>query len=62
MQGECLEGDERVEGGCAGDIDQGQTSYDSSDEEKSIDRKFERRMDLMSSVSVTSEAEQATYV
>ena len=57
-----MEGDERVKGGCAGDIDQGQTGYDSSDEEKSIYRKFERRMDLMLSVSATSEAEQATYV
>jgi hypothetical protein len=43
-----LEGDERVKGGCAGDIDQ--------------DWKLERRMDLMLSVSATSEAEQATYV
>jgi hypothetical protein len=62
MEGECLEGDERVKGGCAGDIDQGQTGYDSPDEEKSIDWKFERRMDLMLSVSATSEADQATYV
>ena len=56
MEGECLEGDERVKGGCAGDIDQGQTGYDSPDEEKSIDWKFERRPNVVSQRNKRSRA------
>lgn len=53
MEGESLEGYERVEGGGASYVDKGEAGYDNADKTESIDRKLERRMDLSRKASAS---------